>query len=364
MTSVCINTANLHSGGSLQVATSFITELTRISDSLIARDVTVVLSKELTFNLSPSVIEALETNFKVVYKDVYGLKALLPSTISFYNSFDVIFSLFGPDYLNLISSKRIVGFAQAWILYDKNEAYSLLKFPDYLKYKFKFFLQKQFFKNAYLYIVELEHVKKQMILKNIAQAKAVYVVYNCVSEVYCNIPHRDFIVERESRSFRVGLISRSYPHKNLEIIPKVRKILIESYGISVDFYVTLTEQEFSAHSKEFQQSVINLGSKKVEQCIPTYLTFDGVFFPSLLESFSATPLEALAVGRALFASDRPFNRDVCGEYAYYFDPLSAEDAAKTIKNYIVNLWGRDLEHRLKARDYALSFSNAKDRAER
>ncbi len=70
----------------------------------------------------------------------------------------------------------------------------------------------------------------------------------------------------------------------------------------------------------------------------------------------------MARGKPLFASDRVFVRDVCGEYPFYFDPLDAASIAATIAGY----FGKkaSLGDRLsKGRALAYGFSNARKRAE-
>ena len=54
----------------------------------------------------------------------------------------------------------------------------------------------------------------------------------------------------------------------------------------------------------------------------------GIFvFPSLTESFGFPLAEAMSNGLPILAADTPVNREVCGEAAAYFDPLSAADLA-------------------------------------
>src|SRR5690606_37210212 len=146
------------------------------------------------------------------------------------------------------------------------------------------------------------------------------IAYNTISSNYREIDEQKLYFENTpSKVFKLGIISRNYSHKNLSILPEVKRILEQDYQRIISFYVTFKEEEFQGESLVFQNEIVNLGPKKVDECIDTYLKFDAVFFPSLLECFSATPLEAMATGRAPFASDMPFNRDVCGEHAYYFD---------------------------------------------
>ena len=68
------------------------------------------------------------------------------------------------------------------------------------------------------------------------------------------------------------------------------------------------------------------------------------------------------MSKPLFASDRGFVRDVCGNHATYFDPLDANDIAENIVSYFRSDLDRT-EQLQQPRNHALSFSSAKGRAE-
>jgi glycosyltransferase involved in cell wall biosynthesis len=53
-------------------------------------------------------------------------------------------------------------------------------------------------------------------------------------------------------------------------------------------------------------------------------------FPSLIESFGHPMVEAMAAGLPIVAADTPVNREICGETAKYFQPLSPEDLAAQV----------------------------------
>jgi hypothetical protein len=57
-------------------------------------------------------------------------------------------------------------------------------------------------------------------------------------------------------------------------------------------------------------------------------------------------------------------RDVCGDFAWYFDPLNPESAADAVADYITHHHGKDEERLSAARAHVLNFSNARGRAER
>lgn len=132
---------------------------------------------------------------------------------------------------------------------------------------------------------------------------------------------------------KLGILSRDYPNKNLSILPQVQSYLKHEYGLEVVFLVTLNEAEWRARSETFRNQVVNVGPLSVAQCPSFYKQLDGVIFPSLLESFSASPIEALTMGLPVFASDRRFVRDTCGEAPVYFDPTDAASIAESIARY-------------------------------
>jgi len=67
--------------------------------------------------------------------------------------------------------------------------------------------------------------------------------------------------------------------------------------------------------------------------------------------------------KPLFASDRPFNRDICGPHAHYFDPLDPSSAAQAIANVFKGN-GPDPIALKAAREHAINFSSPKERAEK
>lgn len=354
---ILINATNLHNGGGVQVASSFINELQSLDE----------VTQEYFFYVSSEVNKNIDNARKFknyVVKNTYGINGILKN-YNLFDKFDIVFTIFGPCYYP-VKGISIVGFAQPWIIYPKNEVYSLLNIKDLIKTKLKFDLQKLFFRSADRLVVELEHVKKGLITYNIANAKDISVVYNTVANLYFDKnlwqPLWDGKIS-ESNNFKIGLVSRDYSHKNIDILPKVKEVLKNSYNLNVDFFITLNDDEWVKKTDDFKKNIYNVGSLLSNQCPSFYEKMDAVIFPSLLECFSATPLEAMVMKKPLFASDRVFISDICGEYAYYFDPLNANSIAKTICNYIEDKDMDSKSQRLEdAKKHAINFSNAKQRA--
>lgn len=61
-----------------------------------------------------------------------------------------------------------------------------------------------------------------------------------------------------------------------------------------------------------------------------YRSSDMFVFPSLTESFGFPMAEAMAHGLPIVAADTPVNREICGDAAVYFSPLSTADLANRL----------------------------------
>jgi hypothetical protein len=354
---ILINAANLHNGGGVQVASSFINELPFLSNNII-QSFDVIVSSEVNENINLPTRQFFK-NYNVY--DIFGLKNY-KNNLVFFDNYDLVFTGFGPCYYN-VRGVSLVGFAQAWILYPNNECYNFLSFGERFKSRIKYFLQKMFFKKSDFFIVELEHVKQRLVELGVLGSEQIHVVYNTVSNVYFSPEKWEQIDFETSEKFKIGLISRDYFHKNTAILPKVKEILKNKYKKDVDFYVTFNEQEWKSKSSEFQCSIINIGPLKVNECPNFYEKMDAIIFPSLLECFSATPLETMIMKKPLFASDRGFIKDVCLDFAFYFEPTDPYSAAAVIHDFIENQSDDALEAKLlAAQKHAENFSNARQRA--
>ena len=276
----------------------------------------------------------------------------------------MVFTVFGPNYLRVKAKKEIVGFAQPWMLNFDNPISQKMSFLSKNVLRLKFLIQWLFFLRADHYVVELEHVKKGLIQSKGVDAEKVSIVYNTVSSLYLDESKwKSINIEKGTEEITLGIVTRDYPHKNIGILPAVGQILESKHNLKVHFYTTLNELEWSARDDFFKKHVSTVGSLSPDQCPSFYQQIDGVVFPSLLECFSATPLEAMVMKKPLFASDRGFVRDVCAEYAEYFDPLDANDIALKIARYF-KTGSNNTEQLEKAKNHALNFSSARSRAEK
>lgn len=327
-----IYAANLHVGGGVQVAVSFVDEISRSLGG--AGSYIVIVSGAVHRNLTQIGCQT-QLFDKYLVEDHFGHSFFRGRIERRFPDVDVIFVVFGPFYQWFCSVPVVVGFAQPWIINPKNELYDAMPIISAFRLRVKFFVQKLFFLRAALLVVELPHVRAALRRQWLFKNRAIEVVGNCISRVYL-LPQlwSDCEVNVCPDSFNIGFVGRNYPHKNVAILPAIKEVLRNRYRKHISFYVTFTDEEWLGVDDIFRRSVVNVGALSVSQCPSFYNKMDAVIFPSLLECFSATPIEAMVMKKILFASDRDFNRDVCGDNAHYFDPLSIDSAAEVISNAI------------------------------
>jgi len=326
---IILNFSNIKLGGALQVALSFLMEL---NENEINR-FKIIVSQEI-FD------ELIFLEFKFLNKlKIYNssiFKFLKTSFLPHFREANLIFTLFGPFY-GFSKAKKITGFAQAWILFPDNLVSQNSSIFNKLKWRIKFNIQKSFFKKDDILIVETD-VSKKLLIQNLKNENVV-VVKNALNKVF--LDYMPKIKEKEN-IIKIGVIGRNYLHKNLKILPEIYDLLRGVYNQKISFYVTLTQKEFSNMSISFREKIENYGTLKIYECPEFYKKMDLIFFPSLLETFSATPLESLYMKKPFICTDLPFNKGFLEDYAFYCNPNDVKNSAKIISNVIELLNSNDI----------------------
>lgn len=361
---VIINAANLHVGGGIQVAASFLTELNYLlSNSLNNKNIffSVLCSSEVYKNLPSDFSTCTFCEFSIV--NIYGLKRPSKDIIKRFDGFDVCFTVFGPLYFTPQVKFHICGFAQSWIAYPNNIAYKKLALKEWLKNKIKFKVQSFFFHCYDHLIVEQVHIKDAL-GKQGYDRNNISVVSNCVSAIFDSESQWESL-EFDSKKLKynvtLGFIGRPYSHKNISILNQVNEILICKFKMHCNFIFTFTETEMTLCGFSEKKNFFSVGQIKSAQCPTFYNLLDALVFPSLLECFSASPIEAMKMNTTVIASNYPFVSEVCGDAAFYFDPLSADDIATVIFNALSNGELRESKKKL-GRRLINDLPTAKDRA--
>ena len=137
---------------------------------------------------------------------------------------------------------------------------------------------------------------------------------------------------------RVLVLGEPKPAKNLEVVPAVAAALARRGARDVEIALTV-DDEAGPYGGPLEAAfaragegvpVRRVGRVPHHELGALYRSGAAVLLPSLLESFSATYVEAFHFGVPLVTSDRDFARDVCGDAAVYADPLDPEALADAV----------------------------------
>ena len=252
---------------------------------------------------------------------------------------NVIFTTFGPSY-HKSNFPKIVGFAFGQMLYTNSPFYNQLSFLQQLKYKLLIFLKKKaFINNADALVFETENAR--LIFKQkTGYKKNTFTVHNTLNVIF-NKKEEWLNLPIEKTQLDILCLTANYPHKNLSIIPKlIEEIQKEALKLNFKVHISLKKEELN-FDNQYDNYINYLGSVSLAQLPSLYQQMDVLLMPSLLETFSTTYLEAMAMRIPIVASDMPFSRDICAEAALYCSPLKAEEYAEKILLLHKNIGIRD-----------------------
>jgi glycosyltransferase involved in cell wall biosynthesis len=136
------------------------------------------------------------------------------------------------------------------------------------------------------------------------------------------------------RVVRILCLANYAPHKNLEILPDVAAALSRR-GFGAVIALTLSPDDAyplleRARILGVEGALINIGPVPRDRVEAVIQSFDGMLIPSVLETYCLPFVEAMACGISVFAPDRDFARDVCGDAAFYFEPTKPESVADAL----------------------------------
>lgn len=328
---VLIDASNLVAGGGLQVGASVVDEIfkVRLDSSALLQwpwlaDLRVEASAEVLANVTSREARA----GTVVIPGRSRLRKLRRRP----KEYDVAFAIFGPVYDAPRTRFQIMGFGDGTSLYP--EMARAEKWRNRLFISFRSRISRRIFREVDRIVVEAAHIADDLNCKWNIPRDCIRVVPNVLNDVFYEPSLQTAAPDILGGTPTFAFPTRAYPHKNLAILGRAAHAYQHRYGEEVRFALTLTAEEWEMLPEWTRLHSFNVGPLKISQ-LPSFLgKCDATIFPSLLECFSVTPLEALAAGSPLLASDRKFVRSIVGESAEYFDPLSPESVASAMRRIV------------------------------
>ena len=156
-----------------------------------------------------------------------------------------------------------------------------------------------------------------------------------------NLPGQEIKpIQLPLRSLRLLFLSRYYPHKGFEILPKIGRLLRQK-NIPVQIHLTLDTKEALGAARVLRQlkhsyNISNRGPIALKDLGRIMEEYDGVFLPSFMESHSGAYAEALQHRRLIFTSHFDFATALLGSAGIYFDPLKPDTIVSAFENVVNN----------------------------
>jgi glycosyltransferase involved in cell wall biosynthesis len=240
------------------------------------------------------------------------------------------------DVVAPVHVNQVYLFDWPYATYPESVVWKRMSAKEWLFKKFKLFLIRRYIK---LPVLILAQTKVSAIrLRKAFSVTNTEVVPNAVSlDHFTGGQPKDFALPKDR--FKLLYLTKYYSHKNIEIFIPVARLIRENklpYCI-----VTTIHESQHINAKKFLRKIaterlddiiINVGPVDMGNVPSLYQQTDALLMPTLLESFSGTYVEAMYHGKPIFTSEIDFARDICGDAAFYFDPLDENSILSTIKS--------------------------------
>ena len=261
---------------------------------------------------------------------------------------DVVFSPLAPSYFSF-KGKEVMRFANAWSTNANSFAWRSLSLKAEIRTRLYNIVQRSLLRRGNYFITQSETVRGGLLRITGLPKDRVKVVPNVLPAILHDISPAP--LDCDSYWLDFTAVGGQMPHKNLEIIPKVLVILNKRYHINnVRFHTTLPEDsdmwgKIDSQLKKHQMSdnVVNHGNMRLTELAELYRRCRYCFLPSVLETFSASVIEAMYFDLKTVATDLSFNKEVMEDACLYYTPMDAESAAEKIYKMIKD---KDLQHQL------------------
>jgi len=245
-----------------------------------------------------------------------------------------VFTFAGPSYVRFRAA-HLVGCTDGWVTHPTLQAYRSLAFPhEWLSAALISRYKAHWFRIADAWVVQTETARRGLCRRaGMPPARIAVIPNSCV--VTFRQRRGEVSFPGQNAAVRILCIAAAYKHKRLTLVPEVAKqIALRAPQLNVQFVLTLPQNSdifrklrHLARRLCIESSLINAGPVSVAGAPALYESCHICFQPTVLETFSASYLEAMAFGLPIVTSDLSFARDVCKDAALYFRANDAAAAA-------------------------------------
>lgn len=222
------------------------------------------------------------------------------------------------------------GFNMAHFIYPESPYYDSIPWRRRIFWKIKRKIHLYFFSRLDVIFVQTDIVKERL-SKALKPGAIILKVSNTVNAVFLRQGRQTSkLPEKAPGELRLLTLSSYYAHKNLDIIKPVIQVLKAKGAAHFRFVLTLPQDKYEMIFGDLKEWVINVGPVPIEEAPSLYRECDYMFLPTLLECFSASYVEAMAMRKPILTSDMDFAYGICEDAAVYFDPVDPREIAEKI----------------------------------
>ncbi len=315
---------NIIKGGGISIVCSFIEYLIKKEKRILVFLPDIPVYREFLSSLKSNDLLNIEWAPSGISRYIYKLRFpnILKSTVEKY-SISKIFSLGNIAYKT--DTDQVVLVQNAFSTLDDNRVWKKFSFKDKIYLKLMQFSILKNLKYASKIIVQTKTQKTALQNRLKIEDTKIQIVPNHIDLSKIGSLNEDN-VDFDGSCLNLLFLSKYYPHKNFEILPEICEQIKKR---KLPIHITLTLDKNNKADKkildslEIYSSIIsNIGAIRYDKLSEVYAKNHGIFLPTLLESFSGNYIEAMYFKKLIFTSDRDFAREICGNYAIYFDPYS------------------------------------------
>lgn len=208
-----------------------------------------------------------------------------------------------------------------------------------LFYKIKYWVYKKVIKRAIeksAKIFAVSEYTKQDILKHFnIPAEKIIVTYGACDGVehgQLKMPEKNYLAKRGIVKPYLLYVGNAYPHKNLDRLIEIFKYLKNKINTELQLVLVGKKDYFykKLGEKNDNKDVLFFGFAPENVLADLYRNAKLYVFPSLIEGFGLPPLEAMAYGLPVVASNTSCLPEILEEAAIYFNPNNKEEMVNAI----------------------------------
>ena len=198
--------------------------------------------------------------------------------------------------------------------------------------------KKKSFDKADLIIAISESTKKDLCKLYSIDSEKVIVAYPGVSQTF--LKGCELIKREKERPYMLYVGARNYKYKNFNFLLDI--FIKKKYFLDFNFILVGGEKDLTPEQKIKIKNTVGSGSWFLqkfcddEKLAELYSGATVFVYPSLYEGFGIPPLEAMACGCPVVASNASSIPETVGDAGLLFDPDDADDLIKQIEKIITD----------------------------